>query len=179
MTCRNAPAGLVRGPSTLKIVRTAISRRGPMACFIAPWWAGANRKPTPASSMHRAIRSGARSSRTPAASSTSALPERPETERLPCFATRTPAPAATSALAVEILNVPLASPPVPQVSTRWDLPTSTCVASRRITDAAAAISSTVSPFIRNPTRKPPTCAGVHSPVMMDCMTAVICWPSRS
>ena len=129
--------------------------------------------------MQRPIRSGGRSSRTPAASSTSALPERPETERLPCFATRTPAPAATSALAVETLKVPLASPPVPQVSTRWDVPTSTRVASRRITAAAAAISSTVSPFIRRPTRNPPICAGVHSPVMIACMTPVICAPSRS
>ena len=30
-----APAGLVSGPSTLKIVRTPISLRGPIACFIA------------------------------------------------------------------------------------------------------------------------------------------------
>ena len=129
--------------------------------------------------MQRAIRSEGRSSRTPAASSTSALPERPETERLPCFATLAPAPAATSALAVEMLNVPLVSPPVPQVSIRWVFPTSTRVARRRITAAAAAISSTVSPFIRSPTRKPPTWAGVHSPVMMPCMTPVICAPSRS
>ena len=161
------------------MVRTAISRRGPTACFIAPWWAGANRNPTPASSMQRATRSGGRSSRTPAASSTSALPERPETERLPCFATLAPAPAATRAPAVETLNVPRASPPVPQVSTRCVPSTSTRVARRRITAAAAAISSTVSPFMRSPTRKPPTCAGVHSPVMMACMTAVICAPSRS
>ena len=38
-------------------------------------------------------------------------------ERLPCFATRTPAPAARSAAAVEMLNVVTAPPPVPQVST--------------------------------------------------------------
>ena len=38
-------------------------------------------------------------------------------ERLPCFAMRTPAPAATSAAAVEMLNVVNAPPPVPQVST--------------------------------------------------------------
>ncbi len=37
--------------------------------------------------------------------------------RLPCLATRTPAPAATNAVAVEMLKVPLVSPPVPQVST--------------------------------------------------------------
>ena len=54
---------------------------------------------------------------TPRASMTSAEPHFEVTLRLPCFATRTPAPATTSAVAVEILKVPLASPPVPQVST--------------------------------------------------------------
>ena len=44
------------------------------------------------------------------------LPELLETERLPCFATRPPAAAATMALAVEILNVLAPSPPVPQRS---------------------------------------------------------------
>ena len=42
--------------------------------------------------------------------------------RLPCLATRTPAPAMTSAVAVEMLKVPLVSPPVPQVSTRASRP---------------------------------------------------------
>ena len=53
---------------------------------------------------------------TPSASSTSALPHRLDTERLPCLATRTPQAATTSAAAVEMLNVPERSPPVPQVS---------------------------------------------------------------
>ena len=39
------------------------------------------------------------------------------TARLPCFATFAPAAAATSAAAVEILKLPLKSPPVPHVST--------------------------------------------------------------
>ena len=82
-----APAGLVRGPSRLNTVRTPISRRGPMACFMAAWNFGANRKPTPISFTHRATCSGVSSSETPAASSTSALPDLLETERLPCFAT--------------------------------------------------------------------------------------------
>ena len=42
--------------------------------------------------------------------------------RLPCLATRTPAPATTNAVAVEILKVPRASPPVPQVSTSASRP---------------------------------------------------------
>ena len=67
--------GLVSGPSRLKIVRTPISRRGPMACFMAAWNLGANRNPTPISFTHRATCSGVRSSDTPAASSTSALPD--------------------------------------------------------------------------------------------------------
>ena len=41
-----------------------------------------------------------------------------EIDRLPCLATGTPAPATTKATQVEILCVPLASPPVPQVSMR-------------------------------------------------------------
>jgi hypothetical protein len=69
------------------MVRTPISLRGPMACFIALWCPGANMKPTPTSRTQRSTCSGVRSRRTPAASSTSALPERLETERLPCLAT--------------------------------------------------------------------------------------------
>ena len=55
---------------------------------------------------------------TPSASSTSALPHCVVNERLPCLATRTPAPAASSAAAVEMLNVLIVPPPVPHVSTR-------------------------------------------------------------
>ena len=72
----------------------------------------------PISSRHWGIRSSGRSIATPRASSTSALPQRLEIERLPCLATRTPAAAATSAAAVETLNVPRPSPPVPQVSSK-------------------------------------------------------------
>jgi len=50
------------------------------------------------------------------ASSTSALPDWLETERFPCFATGTPAPATTKAVVVEMLKVCAISPPVPQVS---------------------------------------------------------------
>src|SRR4029079_11926051 len=67
-------------------------------------------------SMQWAIASGPHSILTPSAASTSAEPEREEIERLPCLATGTPAPATTNAVQVEMLCVPLASPPVPQVS---------------------------------------------------------------
>ena len=49
-----APAGLVSGPSMLNTVRTPISRRGTPAKRMAGWKSGANMKPMPASSMHRA-----------------------------------------------------------------------------------------------------------------------------
>ena len=45
---------------------------------------------------------------TPRASTRSALPQRLETERLPCLATVTPPPATTKAVVVEMLNVPAA-----------------------------------------------------------------------
>ena len=62
-------------------------------------------KPMPASAMQRLTCAGAMSMATPRASSTSALPHLLVAERLPCLATVTPAPAATSAAAVEMLNV--------------------------------------------------------------------------
>ncbi len=71
----------------------------------------------PISRIAAPMRSGGTSSEIPSASSTSAEPHLDEIERLPCLATCTPAPAATNAAAVEMLNVPEASPPVPHVST--------------------------------------------------------------
>ena len=96
---------------------------------------------------------------TPSASITSAEPHLEVMLRLPCLATRIPAPAATSAVAVEILNVPLASPPVPHVSTTNSLhsvspswpfefwPKGIDGATARMASAKPTISSTVSPFI--------------------------------
>ena len=71
----------------------------------------------PTSSRISPILSGVRLMSTPSASSTSALPLREVNDRLPCFAIGTPAPAATNAAAVEILNVVTVPPPVPAVST--------------------------------------------------------------
>src|SRR5690348_18078658 len=58
-------------------------------------------KPNPTRSMHVATWAGSRSTRAPTASSTSAEPDRPVAERLPCLATAQPAPAAISAAVVE------------------------------------------------------------------------------
>ena len=54
--------------------------------------------------------------RIPSASRTSADPARDVIARLPCFATGTPPAATTRAALVEMLNVPLPSPPVPTTS---------------------------------------------------------------
>src|SRR5260221_4488481 len=69
-----------------------------------------------ASARQRSTTAGGAETRTPSASNTSALPQRLETDRFPCFATRTPQEATTSATQDETLNVPDRSPPVPQVS---------------------------------------------------------------
>jgi hypothetical protein len=68
--------------------------------------------------MQCATCAGASMMLAPSASSTSALPDFDDTERLPCLATRAPAAAATNIDAVEMLNVCEASPPVPTMSTR-------------------------------------------------------------
>ena len=112
------PAGLVSGPRMLKSVRTPSSRRGAMACFMAPCWPGANMKPTPSSPMQ-----GDHLGRGQVEPDAERLQHVGAAAfagdgRLPCLATWQPAPAATNALAVEMLNVPAPSPPVPTVSTR-------------------------------------------------------------
>jgi hypothetical protein len=53
---------------------------------------------------------------TPSSSSTSAEPERLDTERLPCFATKAPQAEARTAAAVDRLTVFAPSPPVPTIS---------------------------------------------------------------
>src|SRR5204863_313136 len=110
--------------------------------------------------MQRPTFCGVSSRLMPSVSTTSAEPQSEETERLPCLATRSPAPATTNAVAVETLKVPVASPPVPQVSmsTSRSVPVSPATSSVRvrtrtafwrITWANPISSSTVSPFIRS------------------------------
>ena len=146
------------------------SLRTGAAWRMAGWKAGANMKPIPTSSMHRWTPSGPRSITTPKASSTSALPQDPETARLPCLATLSPAAAATKAAAVDTLKLHLPSPPVPAVSTSVPT-TSTFSAFSRITVAMPAISSGVSPLARRAARNAPNWAGVDSPSMTCRITA--------
>ena len=149
-------------------MRTPSSRRTGAACRMAGWCAGANRKPMPTRSITAATRPGGTLLVTPSASSTSALPQREETARLPCLATGMPAPAATRAAAVEMLKVPLPSPPVPQVSTRpWRARGRHARRARACAVAKPVISSTVSPLVRSAISTAASCVSVEtSPAMM-------------
>ena len=115
---------------------------------------------------------------TPRASSTSALPQRDEAARLPCLATGQPAPATTSAAAVEMLKVPARSPPVPQVSTAG-VRSGTGTAWSRIDLTIPVSSSTVSPLIRSAASKAPIWAGVATPSNISSITARAVAVSRS
>src|SRR5229473_8422493 len=118
--------------------------------------------PIPATFMQALIVSGGISILTPSAISTSAEPDRDDRARLPCLATGTPAPATMKAAQVEMLNEPDASPPVPTTSIA-SAGASTVSILPRMVATAPVISSTVSPRMRRPIRKPPICAGVASP----------------
>ena len=137
---------------------------------MAGWNAGAKMKPMRASSTQRRTPAASSTTRTPSSSSTSALPHRDDWARLPCLATRHPAAAATRAAAVEMLNVLLPSPPVPQVSTAPG-DSSTWVAWSRIDITMPASSSTVSPLVRSAASRPPIWAGVALPSITPSMTA--------
>ena len=100
---------------------------------------------------------------TPRASRTSALPARLEAARFPCLATATPAPATTKAAAVEMLNVPAPSPPVPQTSMITSRRGRTWTEAARRPSMSPRTSSTVSPLARRPMRNAPACAGVAFP----------------
>ena len=104
----------------------------------------------------------------PSSARTSALPEFPDAERLPCLATGTPHEATMTAVAVETLTVLAPSPPVPQVSSRGEArPTSSQVWARsRTASTAPAISSADSPFIRRAVRNAAINASEASPAMI-------------
>ena len=162
---REAPAGFVSGPSRLKAVRTPSARRAAAACFIEGWNVGAKKNPMPASSSDCSTAAGGHATVTPSASNTSALPERLETDRLPCFATRTPAAATTSAAHDEMLNVPDRSPPVPHVSNTCSCLRASGTACCRIVRASPTISAGRSPFITSAIRNPASCASGTCPAM--------------
>src|SRR6266545_3445097 len=176
--CADGTAGLVRGPRRLKAVRIPSSFRGPTAWRVEAWKPGAKRKVQPTSSRQRWTTSTGASIRTSSASSTSALPQLPLAERLPCLATGTPQAATTSEATVEMLKVPAPSPPVPQVSTAPFAVSGTARA--RIVRANPTISSSVSPRTAIPTSRAPIWAGVASPSMMIAMAEpASCSVSRS
>src|ERR1700749_2901193 len=103
MIWAGAPAGLVRGPARLKMVRKPRARRRDWTRFIAGWSAGAKRKVNPVARRQSADCRGVRATGTPRASRTSAEPHFEVMPRLPCLATLAPAAAATRAAAVEML----------------------------------------------------------------------------
>ena len=173
-----ARAGLVRGPRKLKTVGTPSSRRATPAWRIAGWNTGAKQKPMRTSATVAATPSGGRAIATPSASSRSALPQRPEAARLPCLATRWPAPTATSAARVETLKVPARSPPVPQVSSSGPgIASGAAAASIALT--RPVISVAVSPLMRRPVAKAAIWAGVASPASTEPMAATACSSLRS
>ena len=98
--------------------------------------------------------------------STSAEPDFEVIERLPCFATFTPAPATTKVAVVLILKVPFASPPVPHMSIASEL-VGTLTIFFRIASANPVISSTVSPFPLSAIKNPAICASLNSPDIME------------
>src|SRR6185437_7027432 len=179
-TCRPAPAGFASGPRMFMTVPIARSRRTGPTWRMAGCMLGAYMNTMPVSSSTRRIASTGISMRTPSASSTSALPHCDVKERFPCLAMRTPAPAASSAAAVEMLKVEIAPPPVPQVSTsEAGSRTGSASMARRIACAPPATSAAVSPLTRSAMRIAATCACEASPRMMTSKaSAVSCMESE-
>mmetsp|Transcript_5180 Transcript_5180/g.13290 ORF Transcript_5180/g.13290 Transcript_5180/m.13290 type:complete len:229 (+) Transcript_5180:618-1304(+) len=123
-------------------------------------------KPMPASARHCSICSGPRSITTPRFSSTSALPQRLETERLPCLATVRPHADVRTQAPVEMLTVPALSPPVPTMSTAV-VSTLQGVILSCMALASPATSWAVSPLARRSTRKAAIFAGSPSSTSAD------------
>ena len=114
---------------------------------------------------------------TPKFSRQSAAPDLLLIERLPCFATGTPPAEITNAEVVEMLNVPVPSPPVPTISITFTLGLM-CRAFSLITVAQAVISSIVSPFIISAVKNAPICASVASPFIISFITCFVVSISR-
>src|SRR5581483_3386202 len=108
--------GLLSGPTMLNTVRMPIIFLAAATVFIDGWKEGANRNPMPVFSMHDCTFAGGALKSRPTCSHRSALPQTPDTDLLPCFATLAPAAHATMAAAVLMLNDLIESPPGPQVS---------------------------------------------------------------
>ena len=164
------------------MVRRRSSRRAGCTYFMAECMAGANRNTMPTSSRQAARTAVGRLILTPSASMTSAEPHFELILRLPCLATRTPAPATTNAVAVEILKVPRgvaagAAGVDQRVAFRAaDVQGGVFVkgqrlAAARMASAKPTISSTVSPFMCRATSKAAICASVALPEKISVMTA--------
>ncbi len=127
----------------------------------------------PISRTASSTRSGEAARSTPSASIRSALPQRLETERLPCLATVTPQPATTKAVTVEMLKVPAPSPPVPQVSTTRPPPAWMRAALRRMALAAPASSSNVSPLVASAAMKAPISVSERVPEKISAISSEV------
>ena len=96
--------GLESGPKILNTVRMPSCFLTGPTYFMAGLKCGANINPIPTVSTHFSTTAGSAEIFTPSASNTSPAPLLEEMERLPCFATGSPAAATTNADVVEILN---------------------------------------------------------------------------
>ena len=108
----------------------------------------------------------------PEASRKSAVPQREDAARFPCFAIFTPPAAATKAEQVEMLKVFAWSPPVPTISITGT-ETSTFSARSRMACAQPEISSMVSArvlLVERAARKAAFWVGDVCPVMISFMT---------
>jgi thiosulfate dehydrogenase len=174
ITCRRAPAGFPMGPSRLNTVRNGNARRTGATIFIAGCMRVASRKAKPCARNVSVADSAVCSVGMSSAASTSADPHREVTARLPCLATRAPAAHATSATAVEMLKVPLPSPPVPQVSTSVSRSASvrgSLIAADRMASENPASSAAVSPRSCSALKSADISFSLNSPVNSACINA--------
>ena len=110
---------------------------------------------------------------TPSASRQSAVPQRDDAARFPCFATLMPDDAMTIAEVVEMLKLCALSPPVPTISSRSSS-FSNLVAASRIAAAQPAISSMVSAlvdFVDRAARNAAFCVALVLPAIISLMTS--------
>src|SRR5206468_2251508 len=140
------------------------------ATTLSPSSESSSRPPAPCTTHARSV---------PRRPSTSAPPTAPDTARLPCLATGTPAAAATRPAAVETLSVPAPSPPVPQVSIASAGTSGMETAWARSTRAAPASSATASPFMRSATSRLATSAALAAPERISSTHADISLSERS
>ncbi len=117
----------------------------------------------------------------PSSTRTSALPELPDAERLPCLATGTPQAATTIAVAVDTLTVAAPSPPVPQVSRSpaGGVSRPQGAIRARTASTAPASSSAVSPLSCKAVRNAAIAASDASPSMITLTAAAVSAAVRS